>query len=87
MRSLKTTQLRSLSALAVSRELAVAADRSLWAGDQNECIAIIARLYSLFDDFEQGLKPDLRGRVIAASTAAWVEDRRRCAELLGDVDA
>ena len=86
MRSLTTTRPKTSSALLISRELALAADRSLWVDDQNGCITIIARIYDLFDALEQGLGPDVRGRV-AADTAAWVGDRRRCAEFLSEADA
>ena len=62
------------------RELALAADRSLWAGDQNECIAITARIYDLFDAVEMGLEPDVHSRILAAETAAWISGKRSWVE-------
>lgn len=85
MRDYEAAQQKTPSALIMSRELALAADRSLWADNQKECVAIVARLYDLFDNLERGFEPDPRTRVIAADTAAWIGDKGRCAELLGDV--
>lgn len=73
------------SATWIGRELSVAADLSLWAGDQDRCIAIIARLYDLFDDFELGLAPDWNGQIVAADTAAWVGNKDRCTILVDHV--
>lgn len=66
----------------ISRELALAADRALWADEQSHCITIIASIYELYDDLEQGLEPDRCSRVVAASTAAWVGDIGRRQQLL-----
>ena len=57
-------------------ELALAADRSLWADNQTECIDIIARIYDLFDASEMGLEPDAHSHILAAETAAWVGGKR-----------
>ena len=84
MRHLGTAQ-NALSTYVIIRELALAADRSLWADDRTECITVIARIYELFDDLEQGIGPHARDRIVAADTAAWVGHMGRCAELLGDV--
>ena len=67
----------------MSRELSLAADRSLWAGEHDECIAIIAQIYSLFDDLEAGIPPDLRSCLVAADTAAWVGNKQRYRTLVG----
>lgn len=53
-------------------ELALAADRSLWADNQTECISIIGQIYDVFDAREMGLEPAVRSRILAAETAAWV---------------
>ncbi len=66
----------------IAQELTLAADRALWAGDQEDCIAIISQIYGLFDDSTVGISPDPRSCFIAAGTAAWVGDKTRCAELL-----
>ena len=73
------------AAMMMGRELSLAADRSLWAGDQDECIAIIAQIYGLFDDLDAGIPPDLRSCLIAANTAVWVGSKKRCATLVGGV--
>ena len=83
MRKLSEEQPNASSTYVIGRELALAADRSLWADDQNECIALISRIYDLFDDLELGLEPNMRDRIVAADTAAWVGDMRRSAKLLG----
>ena len=41
------------TAATIVRELALAADRYRSAGQQNDCIALIARIYDLVDDLEQ----------------------------------
>ena len=84
MRFLEAAQVKSPSALTISREIALAADRFLWADKRTECVAIIAMLYALFDDCDRGIEPDLASRVVAADTAAWIGDKTRCAELLGN---
>lgn len=73
------------AAMMMSRELALAADRSLWAGEQDECIATIAQIYSLFDDLDAGIPPDRRSCLVAADTAAWVGNKGRCATLVSGV--
>ncbi len=70
------------AATLMARELTLAADRALWAGDEEDCIAIISQIYGLFDDLELGISPDPRSCLIAADTAAWVGDSARCAQLL-----
>ena len=66
------------------RELALSADLAAWAGEQYRCMAIIARIYDVFDDSEQGLAPDARSRVLAADAAFWVGDRDRSAALIAE---
>ena len=78
----KAGKLQTSEVLVVSRELALAADRSLWANEPNECIAIIARIYDLFDDLEHGLAPDARCLHFAAGTASWIGHMDRSTELL-----
>ena len=86
MRNFEVAQLKTSSAIIISRELALAADRSLWADNRSECVTIVAQIYDLFDDLEHGLDyPNLRNRVLAAETAAWVGNMSRCASLLGVV--
>ncbi len=77
-----TTQLGPSEALLVSRELALAADRSLSADNRDKCVTIISRLYDLFDDLKQGLEQDVSCPIVAADTAAWVSHMASCAELL-----
>ena len=72
-----------LAAMMMSRELSLAADRSLWAGEQDECIAIVAQIYSLFDDLDAGIPPDRRSCLIAADTAAWIGSKERYQTLVG----
>ncbi len=84
MHSVEAEQLQTSAALVVSRELALAADRSLWADERNECIAITARIYDLYDDLEHGLAPNRRCLVVAAGTAAWIGDIDRSLELLAE---
>ena len=78
-------KIASTSATLIGRELSLAADLALWAGEQDRCIAIIARIYDLFDDLELGLAPDWRGQIVAADAAAWVGNRDRCATLIDHV--
>ena len=85
MRDFDWTRLKTSSAIIISRELALAADRFLWADNRNECATIVAQIYDLFDGLEHGLDPTLRDRVVAAETAVWIGDLGRCAELLGVV--
>ena len=76
------TKLNTSSAIMMSRELALAADRSLWADNRNECTTIITQIYELFDGLEHALNPTLRDRVVAAETAVWIGNMGRCSELL-----
>ena len=85
MRDVEVIQPKTSPAIVMSRELALAADRSLWAEDRNECTAIVGQIYDLFDSLEHGLNPTLRDRVVAAETAVWIGDMGRCADLLGVV--
>lgn len=77
MRNAKAAKLKTLSISVISRDLALAADRSLWADNREECVSIVAQLYSLFDDLEQGNEPSLCSRLIVSTTVAWVGDKRR----------
>ncbi|RYF13202.1 MAG: hypothetical protein EOO77_15960 [Oxalobacteraceae bacterium] len=89
MRNAEAAKLKKLSVSVIGRELAVAADQSLWAGNREECVSIVAQLYGLFDDLEQGIEPSLYKRLVATTTAAWIGDKERgtYAELLSDVIA
>ena len=62
------------------------ADRSLWADERNECIAVIARIYDLFDDLEHGLGPNAHCLHLAAGIASWIGQANRSAELLAEGD-
>jgi len=76
---------KAVSATAVgatSRELSVAADRSLRAGEQNECIALIVRIYRLFDDLNKGSSSDLASSLVSAGS--WASGKDGC-ELVGDL--
>lgn len=77
MRNAEAVKLKRLSVSVIGRELALAADRSLWADNREECVSIVAQLYSLFDDLEQGIEPSLCSRLVAATTAAWIGDKGR----------
>ncbi len=50
----------------LTRELALAADRSLRAGNQIECIAITAQIYALLDALEMGRELDSHSHIAAA---------------------
>ena len=80
MGNFRVTELTSVAKM-MSRELSLAADRSLWAGEQDECIAIVAQIYSLFDDLNAGIPPDRRSCFVAADVTpifhpAVTRDRR-----------
>lgn len=77
MRDAEAVKLKTLSVSVIGRELALAADQSLWADNREECVFIVARLYGLFDDLEQGLEPSLSTRLVASATAAWIGDKGR----------
>ena len=87
MRKIEARELKTLSISVIGRELASAADRSLWADNREECVSIVTRLYKLFDDLELGVEPNLCSRLIAAATAVWIGDNGRYAKLLSDVTA
>lgn len=77
MRNAEAIKLKRLSVSVIGRELALTADRSLWADNREKCISIVAQLYGLFDDLEQGLELNLCSRLIASATAAWIGDKGR----------
>lgn len=58
MSKFRPGKLTAPPSMMLTRELAFAADRSLRAGNQIECIAIIARIYALFDALEMGCEPE-----------------------------
>jgi len=77
MRYAEAVKLKTLSVSVIGRELALAADQFLWADNREECVSIVARLYSLFDDLEQGLEPSISTRLVASATAAWIAEEGR----------
>ncbi len=75
------------SPMTIARGLALAADRSLWADNQSGCVAIIDRIYDLFDALEIGLEPDVYSHILAAETAAWVGGKELSVEFLSNAYA
>ncbi len=67
-------QLNASTMLTV-RELALSADLAAWVGDNDRCMAIIARIYDAFDDLDDGLAPHACALTLAAGAAAWVAGR------------
>lgn len=57
------------------RELTLSADLAAWAGDDDRCMAIIARIYDAFDDLDDGLAPHACALALAAGATAWIEGR------------
>ncbi len=73
----------ALSTRVTVRELALSADLAAWAGERDRCVAMIARIYDVFDDLQVGRAPDLRSRVMSADAAVWVGDRVRQSAIIG----
>lgn len=87
MGNFRLGNLTSSSPMTIARGLALAADRSLWADDQSGCIAIIDRIYDLFDALEMGFEPDVYSQILAAETAAWIGGKELSEEFLSSVYA
>jgi hypothetical protein len=81
MANFRVAETTSTTVLTV-RELTLAADAALWAGDQDDCIAIVSQLYGLFDGLDAGTSSDPLNYLIAANTAALIGGQTRRAQLL-----
>ena len=55
---LEAQRLISESARLNARELALSADLAAWAGEDDHCIAIIARIFEIYDDKKVGVAPN-----------------------------
>ena len=75
----------TFAAVTKIRELSLAADCSLRAGEQDQCIALITQIYCLLDNLNAETLPDWHGSPIAADTATWVVGNGRYGKLVGDV--
>ncbi len=87
MGNFRLGNLKSSSPVTIARALALAADRSLWADNQSGCIAIIDRIYDLFDALEMGFEPDVCSHIFAAETAAWVGGKELSVKFLSSAYA
>jgi hypothetical protein len=65
------------SARLTARELALSADLAAWAGEDDHCISIIARIFEIYDDQRVGAAPNAETEALADKAAAWIGGRKR----------